>query len=137
MADIKAEFRKTVCEALNSFIKEKAPESQQIDAETLAVQTPPDSNMGDLGIPMFVFAKSLRMAPPQIAEAVALKAAKTDIGEILAVGPYVNIKLDKANETYSILSKIDSQKENYGSMNADGKKPLEGRRVMVEFSSPN
>ena len=57
--------------------------------------------MGDLGIPMFVFAKSLRMAPPQIAEAVALKAAKTDIGEILAVGPYVNIKLDKANETYS------------------------------------
>ncbi|WP_318662539.1 arginine--tRNA ligase [Treponema sp.] len=137
MADIKAEFRKTICEALNSFIKEKAPESQQIDAETLAVQTPPDSNMGDLGIPMFVFAKSLRMAPPQIAEAVALKAAKTDIGEILAVGPYVNIKLDKANETYSILSKIDSQKENYGSMNADGKKPLEGRRVMVEFSSPN
>lgn len=137
MADIKAEFRKTVCEALNSFIKEKAPESQQIDAETLAVQTPPDPNMGDLGIPMFVFAKSLRMAPPQIAEAVALKAAKTDIGEILAVGPYVNIKLDKANETYSILSKIDSQKENYGSMNADGKKPLEGRRVMVEFSSPN
>lgn len=137
MADIKAEFRKTVCEALNSFIKEKTPESQQIDAETLAVQTPPDSNMGDLGIPMFVFAKSLRMAPPQIAEAVALKAAKTDIGEILAVGPYVNIKLDKANETYSILSKIDSQKENYGSMNADGKKPLEGRRVMVEFSSPN
>ncbi|WP_407436765.1 arginine--tRNA ligase [Treponema sp.] len=137
MADIKAEFRKTVCEALNSFIKEKAQESQQIDAETLAVQTPPDSNMGDLGIPMFVFAKSLRMAPPQIAEAVALKAAKTDIGEILAVGPYVNIKLDKANETYSILSKIDSQKENYGSMNADGKKPLEGRRVMVEFSSPN
>ena len=137
MADIKAEFRKTVCEALNSFIKEKAPESQQIDAEALAVQTPPDPNMGDLGIPMFVFAKSLRMAPPQIAEAVALKAAKTDIGEILAVGPYVNIKLNKANETYSILSKIDSQKENYGSMNADGKKPLEGRRVMVEFSSPN
>ena len=137
MADIKAEFRKVVCEALNSFIKEKNPEAEAVAQDSLAVQNPPNPEMGDLGIPMFVFAKALKMAPPQIAQGVAEKVAKTDIGEILAVGPYVNIKLDKAGETYSILEKISTQKENYGSLNADGKKPLEGRRVMVEFSSPN
>ncbi|MBR5934134.1 MAG: arginine--tRNA ligase [Treponema sp.] len=137
MADIKVEFRKTVAQALNAFIKEKALESPEVDPETLAVQTPPDPAMGDLGIPMFVFAKTLRMAPPQIASEVAGRAVKSDIGEIVAVGPYVNLKMNKGDEGFSILERISAQKENYGSLNSENKKMLEGRRVMVEFSSPN
>ncbi|MBP5401826.1 MAG: arginine--tRNA ligase [Treponema sp.] len=137
MADIKVEFRKTVAQALNAFIKEKALESPEVDPETLAVQTPPDPAMGDLGIPMFVFAKTLRMAAPQIASEVAGRAVKSDIGEIVAVGPYVNLKMNKGDEGFSILERISAQKENYGSLNSENKKMLEGRRVMVEFSSPN
>ena len=137
MADLKVEFRKTVAQALNAFIKEKALESPEVDPETLAVQTPPDPAMGDLGIPMFVFAKTLRMAPPQIASEVAGRAVKSDIGEIVAVGPYVNLKMNKGDEGFSILERISAQKENYGSLNSENKKMLEGRRVMVEFSSPN
>lgn len=137
MADTKQEFRKIVTQALNAFIKEKFPEQEMIAEDTLAVQNPPNPEMGDLGIPMFVFAKSLHMAPPQISAEVAKRVTQSSIGEVLAVGPYVNLKMNKSNETFSILEKISSQKENYGSFNSENKKPLEGRRVMVEFSSPN
>lgn len=137
MADVKTEFRKIVADALNAFIKEKDPNSSEVAADSLSVQNPPNPEMGDLGIPMFVYAKALRMGPPQISAEVVKKITDTSIGEIIAVGPYVNIKLNKADEGFSILTKISQQKENYGSLNAEGKKPLEGRRVMVEFSSPN
>lgn len=137
MADIKLEFRNIVCEALNSFLKEVNPDCENVKAEELAVQTPPNPEMGDLGIPMFVFAKSARIAPPQISAEVAKRITDSSIGEILAVGPYVNLKMNKSNEGFSILEKISCQKDEYGSYNSDNKKPLEGRRVMVEFSSPN
>ena len=86
---------------------------------------------------MFAFAKSFRMAPPQIAAGVAELAGECSLGKILAVGPYVNIKLDKAGAAAPILEAIAKQGENYGSFNQSGKKPLEGRKVMIEFSSPN
>ena len=66
MADVKTEFRKIVADALNAFIKEKDPNSSEVAADSLSVQNPPNPEMGDLGIPMFVYAKALRMGPPQI-----------------------------------------------------------------------
>ena len=35
------------------------------------------------------------------------------------------------------VAEIKKQGKEYGSLNQDGKKPLEGRKVMVEYSSPN
>ena len=116
----------------------------------VTIQVPPKPEMGDLGSPMFPFAKSFRMAPPQIAAAVAeiiVKAAEesktfdginpSEIGTFSAVGPYVNVKLNKANAAGDVLALIEEQGESYGSLDKNGKKPFEGRRVMVEYSSPN
>lgn len=137
-------MRSVVGSALNEFMKSKNLE--QINSENVQVQTPPDSSMGDLGSPMFVFAKSCRMAPVQIAQEVVkiINEVKVfdgidsaSVGEFLAVGPYVNVKLNKADSASKILNKIIEQKNDYGTFNSDGKKHLEGRRVMVEFSSPN
>lgn len=145
MADIKAQFRTVTAAALNEFIQTKGAEIT-VEAETLAVQTPPDPNMGDLGIPMFAFAKTLRAAPPQIANAVLeiinnnkiLAGIETaSVGEFLAVGPYLNLMLNKSAESFKILERIAAQKENYGSFDESGKTHLAGRKVMVEFSSPN
>ncbi|MBO4859568.1 MAG: arginine--tRNA ligase [Treponema sp.] len=144
MADSKQDFKQIIAEAVNEFIKQKTPDGQEIqtvEAEKIVVQSAPDPAMGDLGSPMFAFAKALRMAPPQIAagvaELAAEKAKAKGLGQVLAVGPYVNIKLDKAGAAFPILSAISSQGKNYGSLNKDGKKPFEGRKVMVEYSSPN
>ncbi len=139
MADVKDILRQTVANAINDFIKEKGLTAEEAKAENLNVVTPPNPEMGDLGIPLFVFAKTLRMAPPQIASAVVQKidSKAAGIGEFVAVGPYINVKLDKAGSAEPILRSISEQKDNYGSFNSEGKKPLEGRRVMIEYSSPN
>lgn len=139
MADVKDILRQTVANAINDFIKEKGLSTEEAKAENLNVVTPPNPEMGDLGIPLFVFAKTLRMAPPQIASAVVQKidSKAAGIGEFVAVGPYINVKLDKAGSAEPILRSISEQKDNYGSFNSEGKKPLEGRRVMIEYSSPN
>lgn len=139
MADVKDILRQTVANAINDFIKEKGLTAEEAKAENLNVVTPPNPEMGDLGIPLFVFAKILRMAPPQIASAVVQKidSKVAGIGEFVAVGPYINVKLDKAGSAEPILRSISEQKDNYGSFNSEGKKPFEGRRVMIEYSSPN
>ena len=137
MADVKIDFKQIVANAVNDFIKEKGLEAETVNADSISVVTPPDPEMGDLGAPMFVFAKSLRMAPPQIASGVAAKITDKSIGDFIAVGPYVNVKLDKAGAAAPILNAISKYKDEYGSYNQQGEKPLSGRRVMIEFSSPN
>lgn len=141
MADVKSAMREVVCKALNDFIEIKGGSS--VDEEKIVVQTTPNPEMGDLGVPVFVFAKTLRMAPPQIsAEVVKIikekySDAAKNCGEFTAVGPYVNIKLNKAEQSGAILKKIFDQGEKYGSLNENGKPFLGGRKVMIEFSAPN
>ena len=137
MADAKSTFKEIVSKGVLDFFAEKGLEMEAGLLEKLVVQNAPNPEMGDLGCPMFIFAKAARMAPPQIAAGVAEKITDSSLGKVLAVGPYVNIKLDKAGAASPILSAIATQKDSYGSFNSEGKKPLEGRRVMIEFSSPN
>lgn len=137
MSDPKTTFKEIVTKAVVDFCKDKGADIGQDMLDKIVIQNAPNPEMGDLGAPMFVFAKALRMAPPAIAAGVAEKVGACDLGEVLAVGPYVNIKLDKAGAAFPILKAVADQGEAYGSLNQAGKKPLEGRKVMVEFSSPN
>lgn len=139
MSESKAKFRTLIAEAINQIIREKMPDTPAVEPQTIVVQDSPDSKMGDLGSPMFVFAKQLHLAPPAIAQEVVQKIGEkaASIGTVLNVGPYVNLKLDKQKELASILSKIAGQKDSYGSLNEEGKPLLEGEKIMVEFSSPN
>ena len=137
MADSKSEFKELVSKAVTEFFKAKNLELDTSLLDKMVVQNAPNPEMGDLGIPMFVFAKSARMAPPQIASGVLDFIKECSLGKVLAVGPYINIKLDKAGAAAPILAAIAKQGDSYGSFNQEGKKPLEGRRVMVEYSSPN
>ncbi|MBR0126066.1 MAG: arginine--tRNA ligase [Treponema sp.] len=141
MADQKESFRALVQAAIEQFKAEKSIEGD-LDASSLVrVENPPKPEMGDLGVPLFPFAKAFRMAPPAIAAEVAkiVNASKgvKELGTVAAVGPYVNIKLNKENAAGGILQKILKEGDEYGSFAEDGKKLFEGRRVMVEYSSPN
>ena len=137
MADAKSEFKEIIAKAVNDFISEKAIDAQKVTADSIVVQNAPDPSMGDLGSPMFVFAKSFKLAPVQIASEIVSRIKDCKLGTVLAVGPYVNLKLDKADAATSILKAVSSLGDNYGSVNQEGRKPLEGRRVMIEFSAPN
>jgi arginyl-tRNA synthetase len=81
---------------------------------------------------MFQYAKLLRKAPAQIAAdiAAALQGDCTP-GEVLeAQGPYVNIRLNRADVAASVLAP-------YSQGAAPVPQPLAGERIIVEFSSPN
>lgn len=150
MADQKEICRAIVTAALNIFKTDRNIDAPDVQETDLRIENPPKPEMGDIGAPMFMFAKSFRMAPPAIAQGTAqiiIDAARENrelgdqnpaaLGEFAAVGPYVNVKLNKANAAADILKQISAQCEGYGSFGTDGKKYLEGRRVMVEYSSPN
>ena len=141
MADVKTEFKSLLADAVNTIIKEKAAETAEVAAEKIVVQDSPNPEMGDLGSPMFMFAKALKIAPPQIAQEVAKLINETgkasQLGTVLAVGPYVNLKLDKAGAVKSILSKIESEGSKFGTLSNSGKAHLDGHKIMIEFSSPN
>ncbi len=150
MADQKEICRAIVTAALNIFKTDRNIDAPDVQETDLRIENPPKPEMGDIGAPMFMFAKSFRMAPPAIAQGTAqiiIDAARENrelggqnpaaLGEFAAVGPYVNVKLNKANAAADILKQISAQGEEYGSFGTDGKKYLEGRRVMVEYSSPN
>ena len=76
MADAKSEFKEIVKSAAQAFFAEKGIELEAGLLERIVVQNAPDPAMGDLGSPMFIFAKAARMAPPQIAAGVAELAAE-------------------------------------------------------------
>lgn len=145
MSDSKIEFKNLVLSAIDSLKKEKGVDFDAALLEKAAVVNPPKPEMGDLGVPMFVFAKPFGSNPAAIAGEIVgiissnqeLSAKASAIGEILAVGPYVNVKLDKSASASSILSKIESEGDKFGTLGSDGKAFLDGRKVMIEFSSPN
>ena len=140
MADNKELFRKIVLNAINCYIKEKGIETEPVTEDKLHVENPPKPEMGDLGIPLFVLVKAFRLAPPVIAKeilSIINRDADAGFGSFLAAGPYINVKLNKANSVVSTLKKIESQGDAYGSFNSDDGEFLKGRKVMVEYSSPN
>lgn len=143
MSDAKSSFKEIITFAVKEIFDQKGADAGPDFQERIVVQSAPNPQMGDLGAPMFAFAKSLRMPPQQIASEVAELVQKlagkdgSPLGQIFAAGPYVNIRLDKSASSAGILKSIAGQGEEYGSLGADGKKPMAGRRVMVEFSSPN
>ena len=130
-------------DALNKLAESKNLSVPKIDVSSLLLETPPDPKMGDVGIPLFGFAKTFKQAPAQIAADV-LKIINTDFvkeaaqaGTFSAVGPYINVRLNKAAVAASVLHTVLEQGTSYGALNEDGKPQRKGERIMIEFSSPN
>jgi arginyl-tRNA synthetase len=137
MDDVKETWKARIAAALNGILKEAGLEAAVEPAGVIA-ETPPSPEMGDLGFPMFGYAKILRKGPPQIAALVAAKLAEA--GEKIpgegfaAEGPYLNVRLDRGAVAAGLLDRILNPPPD-----APFGRPgtLKGSRIMVEFSSPN
>ncbi len=72
---------------------------------TLPLENPPDRAMGDAGIPCFTLAKALRKAPAAIAQDLAAAIPVGDwVAQVDAVGPYVNVFMDRHRLAATILA---------------------------------
>ncbi|MDR1278000.1 MAG: arginine--tRNA ligase, partial [Treponema sp.] len=152
MYNYKEAWKDRIAGALNRAIKDAVP-GGTIDPSRVIAEIPPRPEMGDLGFPMFSFAKDFRQAPPRIAQAVlaALDAesppAGSSGGTYTALGPYINVRLDRGEAAAAILAAVPACEAagpaGEGAVPPGGDFPfgrpgtLAGRRIMVEFSSPN
>jgi len=139
MYDFRQYWKIKVTSAINAVIKDLRFD-EIIQPNQVTAEDPPNPELGDIGFPMFSFSKILRKGPPQIAQMVAEKLTKLLIEEksaakVQAQGPYLNVRMDRAWTARTILEQVTKDCKNDFSFGRPGN--LTGKKVTVEFSSPN
>ncbi|MDR1815097.1 MAG: arginine--tRNA ligase [Clostridiales Family XIII bacterium] len=104
-----------------------------LDAAAVAeiLEVPQDAAMGDFAFPCFRLAKAMRKAPQAIAGELA-DALSPDSCGVEVVGAYVNFRLERGAFAAEVLAAVREEGAAYGHSGLGG-----GRRVIVEYSSPN
>lgn len=121
-------FKEIISKAVAKAIDGNAEEIESY------IEVPPSKDMGDYAFPCFKLAKTLKKAPPIIANEIKEKIEidETYIKNIEIAGGYLNFYLNSEVLIKNVLSQIDNKKENYGSSDI-GK----DKTILVEYSSPN
>ena len=119
-----------------SYIAEAISKVTNINQEEIKsfIEIPKDEANGDFAFPCFRLAKELKQSPINIANNIKenIVVDKDIIDKIDVVSGYLNFYVSKTNLVNAVISKFDSQKEDYGKSNIG-----EGKTVIVEYSSPN
>ena len=106
-----------------------------VSAEEISslIVTPPDNSLGDYALPCFKFAKIMRKSPVMIAEELASNyVTDENITKVIAVNGYLNFTVNRTAMVGSVISKILSEGDKYGSSNLG-----EGKTVCIDYSSIN
>jgi arginyl-tRNA synthetase len=97
------------------------------------IEVPKDSRMGDYAFPCFSLAKVLKKNPAEVAKNIAEKLKNNlEFENVEPIGGYVNFFINRTILVEETLKEIQKTKDKFGSSNL-GK----GKKVLVEFSSPN
>lgn len=127
------ELKKYMAEIIGSILHET------ITTRSIAVNRTPLLKQGDFAFPMFSHATKSFISPVELAKKVAEKVQISKNcsfiqfgGRVLAQGPYVNVFLDRATTSSSVIDRCLSLGEKYGSSNI-----LDNQHIMIEFSAPN
>lgn len=88
---------------------------------------------GEFALPCFQLAKERRMAPPKIAAEIAQAAKPTGrIQDVVATGPYVNVRVDPTRLAEETLAAVAAEGDAYGNTAHD-----QGRTMVIDYASPN
>ncbi len=124
MIDFKIEIAKMISECTD------------INAEELNayIEIPPEENMGDYAFPCFKLAKSLKKAPPIIANEIKenIKINEKIISKIEIVGGYLNFYINKNTLIEQVLTEMEIKNLEYGKSNIG-----EGKNIVIDYSAPN
>lgn len=123
------QFYREAAQLLSKALGDTALPESEIQA---LLERPQREEHGDIAFPCFQVAKALRKAPPAIAQELAGKIGKSPHFEaVQAMGPYLNFKLSPA-AAFTIVSEVFREKESFGRSSIGA-----GKRVLIEYSSPN
>jgi arginyl-tRNA synthetase len=116
---LKHSLRAALAEALAGAIPE----------QEIILERPRSGDMGDLAFPCFKAAKAMGRNPAQVAQELA-SSLRIEDAELLATGPYLNLKLPAAIRARRMLEPLLGTIP-YGSASE------KSQAVLVEYSSPN
>lgn len=121
------DYKLTIAKALSS--------AAQLDVQEIEsmIEQPPSPDMGDYAFPCFKLAKTLRKAPPMIAQDIknALEVPGF-IREVQVQGAYINFFMDGEKLAEEVVSRVIREGKSYGSSDMGGNK-----NVCLEYSSIN
>ena len=90
------------------------------------------SNDADLAVPCFIFAKTMKRSPPEVAnELLSLIEKKGSIGSIRSLNGYLNFTMDRTAMMNGTISEILEKKERYGCL------PDKNIKINLEHTSTN
>lgn len=106
-----------------------------IPADLVEVITSPPTIAADLSFPAFRTARATGLPPPACAKTIASAIAITPdslIGQVEAVGSYVNFTVDPNRFGQAVLDEIERRGDRYGCDDLGS-----NQTVVVDYSSPN
>jgi len=98
----------------------------------ITLERPKSGELGDLAFPCFRAAKQLGKNPVQLAQELA-GSVVLEGATLVAAGPYLNLKLAPETRAQAVLGAILSSSNG----RPYGFRPANGKKVIVEYSSPN
>jgi len=107
----------------------------QVPDELIELVVPKPNIPADLAFPTFRAAKELGVAAPQLAQRIASnvrRAPGTLVGDVTAIGPFVNVGVDTVLLADTVLGEIERLGERYGSDEQGN-----GQTTVIDYSSPN
>ena len=128
-------IKMNIAEALSEAIKKYCSVDAAANDIYELLEYPPDKEMGDIALPCFKLSKTLRKAPPVIAQSLSDSLSETfpdGVGKITSSGGYLNFTVSDSYLSDSLLCQILDADKQYGSSDV-GK----GRTVVLDYSSPN
>jgi len=120
-------------QAFTDAILSALAQETNLALEDLNLETPRNPELGDFAFPCFPLAKTLRKAPPKIAQELAEGLTKTLEGiEVQATGPYLNFRIDRPTLARSVIESILEAGTTFGH-SEEGT----GKTIVIDLSSPN
>ncbi len=135
MVVFKEQLKQRIVQILKEKAKQKGIDPEGVREENLVVENPPKSDLGDLAIPFFPFARSFRMPPAALSALVGESFGEglpLGVERYNVVGPYLNIFLKRPFVTELLFQKVRQEGDRFGSSDI-----LRSKKIMLEFSSPN
>ena len=123
MIDFKKQVAEAIAKVLNMDVKEVE----------ISIEHPKGADNGDYAFPCFRLAKTLRKAPPVIAEEIKekLQVNENEISKVEVVGGYINFFVNNEALGLQVLQEI-AKNDEYGKSEI-GK----NKNIVIDYSAPN
>lgn len=130
MLKLKSTLAQKLADAMASAFPENALSADELLS---MLEYPPDSTLGDVALPCFKLSKTLRNAPPKIAQAICDALGEVpECERVAADGGYLNFKISGDYLGENVVKSVIEKGDAYGSSDI-GK----GKTVVLDYSSPN